>query len=1044
MALWLFRRKSRRKRSRAGSPAGDASALPRSFTAPSGVAAAGPISSSPIRRRPSSRKQRPEPNKLQRRMRTYSFESGRADNLEIGGAGAWQSTGRRTTKRSATLPTHANATSNGGDLRDAALLDRIPTLHHSTSKRDGRHLLSRTKSSKRRKNAHDREREAQIKAMSSPNGANASNDFTPLRPAAEHWTAGRPMKRETMKTHPNSFAARYARGEKGKQPSDVSLPLAESIDSAMSSDSDQVAFVISPFAAFTPKPTLRYTSQPRIGPPGASSFPTRYGSQRRRLAMPIPEATLKAHKRVDDLANDMDASDLRELMERDARRRDRRRVHDEEKAARRLARQAERQTQLQQQQPSTSRPGPSASRTSPDMARGILGRETVGLGIGTTSAVMTSAVRRESLSQSPSPVQRNSIEFEERPSRDIDDPLQAPLGSHSTPSVANSAEDVEMTGANNGSASSPRRRASPVDMYHRPDSIPMEPAGYEVPAALSQADEIQVPKEPAPLPARTPSKLRRLARLRRRLSNTPSLREDYDSAGKANAMVVRKPSNSGSTRARGSLSWGAFGALFRWRARSKRPQGQSSFSNLSRDSMAAQSSIQRSQHQFEVAQQGQLRNPSQTLVEEPEIVTAAEAVVAGPSASTASVSSSTMPTQRPTKSHPFKATGLVPKRTLSRFREDLPDFLMSPPASRMQSPEVKPPLPAEPIVMAPVVQRDVYQSPPAQNANFINDGDDEDGDDESIILTPTAFHSAQPQHSSYDGTSMGNSLTNGTRDDTPTSWLQMEETDPSPEPPQSLSLASIDSEGSWLSGRTASRRRVTQMQPSLDSVSRSFRQQKHHHRHDQSWPSNELESTNTQRSLSPTETAHMNMATSGSAQAEEDESSIMIDDEYLSRLARSSTGGGSRADTKRESVGDMLPSSDDELDTVNGDGDARWGTVNEKRVEAVMAPPHRANLVKSREGLMKTFYDGEAGSDRADSPTSPVSPVSPVSMTSPISQASSEFKEEEAGVQRATSVNLGRGHARHISAGSAKLLEITPSPRNSVDAKAARPREPLF
>ncbi|CAK7211751.1 hypothetical protein SCUCBS95973_001225 [Sporothrix curviconia] len=48
-----------------------------------------------------------------------------------------------------------------------------------------------------------------------------------------------------MKAHPNSFAARYAR-EKGKQPSDVSLALADSIDSAMSSDSEQVAYVISP------------------------------------------------------------------------------------------------------------------------------------------------------------------------------------------------------------------------------------------------------------------------------------------------------------------------------------------------------------------------------------------------------------------------------------------------------------------------------------------------------------------------------------------------------------------------------------------------------------------------------------------------------------------------------------------------------------------------------------------------------------------------------------------------------------------------------
>ncbi|CAK7222469.1 hypothetical protein SBRCBS47491_004875 [Sporothrix bragantina] len=978
MALWLFRRKSRRKRSSAGSPAGDFVASTRSFTAPSGVAAAGPISSSPIRRRSSNRKQRPEPNKLQRRMRTYSFESGRADNLEIGSAN----------------------------------------------------------------------REAEIKAMSSRIPRNDSSDFTPVRPAADYWTAGRPMKRDTMKAHPNSFAARYAR-EKGKQPSDVSLPLADSIDSAMSSDSEQVAYVISPFAALTPKPTLRYASQPRSSGPRGGSFPARQPSQRRRLAIPIPEATLRAHTRVDELANDMDASDLREMMERDARRRDRRRVHDEEKAARRLARQAERQMSLQQQQrqqsqqlyqsedpqPSANWP-PSASRTAPDMQRGVLGRDTVGLGIGTTSAVTTSAIRRESPPR-PTPPQRNSIEFEDRPARDIDDPLQAPLGAYSTPSAANSNGNVdEPSNSNNGSAaSSSRRRASPVDMYHRPDSIPTAPVGYEVPSALTQTGELGSQSEAAPLPARTPSKLRRLARLRRRLSNTPSLREDRESGSKPSAAISRKPSNSGSSRTRGALSWGAFGALFRWKTRSKRTPGQSSFSNLSRDSMAAQSSIQRSQHQQNMAQQSQLRGPSQALIEETAAITAAEveAAMTGPSASNVSVSSSARAAKPPTKSHPFKATGVVPKRTLSRFREDLPEYLMSPPSSRLQSPEAQPPLQAEPKITHPIVEQEVFRMSPEQNAKYIDDNDN-DGDDESIILTPTGFHRDPQLHSSYDSTSMGNSMTNATRDDTPTSWLQMDDTEPSPEPQQSLSLASIDSEGSWLSGRTASRRRATQMQPSMDSVSRSFHQDKvaQYYRHDQS---------NDQRSWSPTETAHGNMAASGISQAEED--SIVMDDEYLSRLARSSTGGGSRADTKHESVGDMLPSSDDELDTVNGDADARWGSVNEKRVGSIVMPSHRANLVKSREGLMKTFRDGEEGSERADSPTSPISPTS---MASPISQASSDFntKEEEAGLQRATSVNLGRGHARHISAGSAKLLEITPSPRNSVDAKATRSREPLF
>jgi len=46
---------------------------------------------------------------------------------------------------------------------------------------------------------------------------------------------------------------------------------------------------------------------------------------------------------------------------------------------------------------------------------------------------------------------------------------------------------------------------------------------------------------------------------------------------------------------------------------------------------------------------------------------------------------------------------------------------------------------------------------------------------------------------------------------------------------------------------------------------------------------------------------------------------------------------------------------------------------------------------------------------------------------------SGEDDGEGSGLQRATSINLGKDHVRHISAGSARLLSI--SPRSSVDTK---------
>ncbi len=221
---------------------------------------------------------------------------------------------------------------------DDDLFSRVPTLH--ANKRNGHHLVQR-KSSKRRKNSHDREREAELKAIS---------NFVPTRPAAEPWTAGRPMKRDTRKTRTGlglAFGGRAAwdRDHTQSPPpplSDVSLPIPESIHSSMSSDSEPIAYRVSALDILAPQPTLRFASNPRWAPPSGGSMPQRAESEKRKLSgrEPYPEATLKAHKRIHDLADDLSTSDLRELMERDNRRRERKRQLDQEKVERQLARAA--------------------------------------------------------------------------------------------------------------------------------------------------------------------------------------------------------------------------------------------------------------------------------------------------------------------------------------------------------------------------------------------------------------------------------------------------------------------------------------------------------------------------------------------------------------------------------------------------------------------------------------------------------------------------------------------------------------------------------
>jgi hypothetical protein len=106
--------------------------------------------------------------------------------------------------------------------------------------------------------------------------------------------------------------------------------------------------------------------------------------------------------------------------------------------------------------------------------------------------------------------------------------------------------------------------------------------------------------------------------------------------------------------------------------------------------------------------------------------------------------------------------------------------------------------------------------------------------------------------------------------------------------------------------------------------------------------------------------------------------------------------------------GEGRPSSDEE-DLVD-DADMKWGRVG-SQPEVV----HRYTM-KSHEGLL------EIESEDEDRQASPVSPSS----------------QEDADVQRAKSVNLGKGHVRNFSAGSAKLLDITPRP--SVDARRSSER----
>jgi hypothetical protein len=186
-----------------------------------------------------------------------------------------------------------------------------------------------------------------------------------------------------------------------------------------------------------------------------------------------------------------------------------------------------------------------------------------------------------------------------------------------------------------------------------------------------------------------------------------------------------------------------------------------------------------------------------------------------------------------------------------------------------------------------------------------------------------------------------------------------------------MSLASIGSEGSWLSGKTGSYRHSA----IRSNIARAKRQEQDN------------------SSASPTVSA---------------EDLGIADDEYMSRLTPRRHSG---FHTLEHPSGEGRPSSDEE--PYNDDEDLTWGAV-----DARVAEVHTStrNTMRSRQAQLNTDSEFDPEDDAASqSPSSPTA--------------------EKANVERARSVNLGKGHVRNFSAGSARLLDI--HPRHSLDGKTA-------
>ncbi|EFQ36195.1 hypothetical protein CGRA01v4_08125 [Colletotrichum graminicola] len=807
MAIWPFRRRSGRKRPRSGANLSDVEGPPphqsSGFNTGEYEATFATARGAATPKKQRLEKHHPSTSGLARGERTYSFSPGRNDSIRV--AGQKGSVPPGPGRLTGPFP----ADQNDGEEKGDPAWKRAPTLHNARHAQQQSKLFRR-KTSKRRKIETDRE--AEIKAMT---------NLGPVRPAADPRTSGRPIRKQSKRL---KTGLGFRRSFEDPH-SDVSLPM--SIHSSMSSETELHSFRVSALEALAPRPTLRFAVQPRWEP--SSSWAASHAQQhqqqpKRKLSERVPESVVRARKRVDSFADDLDAADLRELMERDNRRRERKRQRDQERMERRLARRADMQREMEAEARRSGSPPPV------NLERGVMGRE-VGLGIDAPSAVVTSSRKRSwsssHRSQRISTTTTTTTPHEPEPHPD--------------------AMDVEPA------------EPEPVHHFHRTTSIPPE-------APPSPT----VPTQPVPQ-RKTSTKLtpKRSIRLRRSFlrkmsrSRSPNATESDQhavsqySSRQDDGETPRKTSESGS-RTR------IFSALFRLGKRSRRNSGPSSFSNTSREEMQAAAAAQapmltqmRQQQQQQQQEESQAQAPTRTI-------------------------------PPPANYIPRKVSNGVPKRTRSRFREDLPELPLSPPDSRVGSPEVEEPLPVVSesgsgdhhavVEEAPVVRHDT----PTSDLRRV---DDKMERLEKMRQTPTSMrHSIQP----------------------------------SPEP---VSLASIDSEGSWLSGRVGARR-----------------------------------SSGLLRGRVPPRILTRTPSPDGTEEE-------LADDEYLSNLATPSRGAAHDEDederTPRKSSGDAFPSSDED-----NEANIKWGSVENPHATIM-----QHQRIKSREGMLKSF----AG-DGASTPSSSSSP----------------------------------------------------------------------
>lgn len=686
---------------------------------------------------------------------------------------------------------------------------------------------ARRRSGKRRKDEHLREEE--IRAMTAPIPI-------PKRPGEG------PLRRDSKKL----------RSLSGARDSTISLPPQGSIHSSMSGIMEQRGWEVGSFDVFSARPHVRLSGTPTytyISPSSilsASHIPRDQPVREKKLKRPETRDSAKKRQTIGHEADDYDASDLRMLLERDAKRRERRKKEEQEKLDRKLRSWAARnrgdsdlkrrdgeETHAEEHREREVLTPPTdvhpALRDQPTVTEADI----VGLGIGASGDIERSKSEQTITPHDPF---ADSVPSPQPTESELERELHMP-GAFSP--VQTPLEDPTIHTA----------QAVRISQTYTPPLSPVRAGQMErMPSGLAQSTSASELPDPTPV-----------------------------------AVPERKISESRERRP------GAWASLFRRGGTNLRKDGkasasQGSFSNTSRESMR--------------------NHPLPTHL----------------------VDTQTMPLRR---------TSGTPVRTQSKFREDLPEMPISPPDSRMPSPDV-------------------------------------------TVAAAAAAAARRGRHSPVPMDIPGA----GNRDFDPD--LSMQGRNDTPISPSirghglmSASLASVDSEGSWLASSTKRQSGQSALSRGMGSLSRR------------------------------------NQEFVGSYE----ELGGDRDAEYVARRA-SSPGliGHGISNSALVGLSPYEGSDYGERPAAVAPGEPVPVHGSVRRQPTLV---RRDPRVKSREGLLT-----EISAELEDAEDSPISATGKSDLDE-ISDPS------ESQLRSARSVNYGKGHARQMSAGSARLMDIK---RPSIDA----------